>query len=103
MATRRKARATNAPFQFDPNSLNATLATIIANQKAHGEEMRTCFGETREELLLIKAQAIKTNGRVNMLELWRATSRAKLAGIAAAFGFVGSGVAWAVSLLGDGK
>ena len=100
MSARRSKSA--APFQFDPNSLNATLATIIANQTAHASEMRTCFGETHKELLLIKEQAIKTNGRVGVLELWRATSRAKLAGIAAAFGFIGSGVAWVAGLIGSG-
>ena len=97
MSSRRSKTA--APFQFDPNSLNATLATIIANQAAHGEEMRSCFADTKAELVLVKEQVLKTNGRVGVLELWRATSKAKVAGMAAAFGAVGSVAVWLAGIL----
>ncbi len=95
MTTKRRS----TPFRFDPDSLNATLATIIANQSAHAEEMRSCFDETKAELSVIKAQAFKTNGRVSMLELWRATDKAKLAGMGAAFGLIGGGIAWVAGIL----
>lgn len=88
-----------ASTRFDPNSLNATLATIIAGQKAHAEEMQSCFADTKAELLLIKEQAIRTNGRVGILELWRETSKAKLAGVAAACGAFGSVVIWLAGIL----
>lgn len=100
MASKQR-KPTTAVLRFDPHSLNATLATIIANQASHAEEMRDCFAETKADLGLVKEQVLRTNGRVGVLELWRATSRAKLAGIAAAFGFVGSGVAWVITVMSD--
>lgn len=84
---------------FNPNSLNATLARIIAAQEAHGNEMRQCFSETREELRVIKEQAFKTNGRVNLLELWRETSKAKLAGLSMGLGAVGGVATWLAGIL----
>jgi hypothetical protein len=101
MATRRK---TQAPFQFDPNSLNATLATIIANQTAHGEEMRSCFADTKAELIFVKEQTTRTNGRVSSLERWKEASMGKLAGIGLACGAAGTAIAWVFGIIfGGGK
>ena len=97
--TRRRAQ----PFQFDPNSLQATFATIIAGQKAHGEEMRACFAETKAELVLVKEQTTKTNGRVSALERWRDTSVARLAGIGIACGAFGTGAAWIIGIILNGN
>jgi hypothetical protein len=99
MPSRRK---TQAPFQFDPNSLNATLATIIANQTAHGEEMRSCFADTKAELVLVKEQTTRTNGRVSALERWKEASMGKLAGIGLACGAGGTILAWIVGLVFGG-
>lgn len=42
---------------YNPNSIDATLAKILANQEKHGET-----------LVRIETQAAKTNGRVDALE-----------------------------------
>lgn len=94
MASRRPS-----PVRFDPQSLDATLARILSAQQAHGEEMRQSFAETRTELLAIKEQAIRTNGRVTMLEFWRETSKAKMAGIAAGLGAAGGIATWLAGIL----
>lgn len=52
------------------------------------------FTKQDAELAIIKAQALKTNGRVGVLELWRETSKAKLAGISLTVGAVGGVVVW---------
>lgn len=91
--------ARSKSIRFDPQSLDATLARIIEGQRQHAEEMRACFADTKTELLTIKEQAFKTNGRVGVLELWRATSTAKIAGIAAALGAVGGAFIWLAGIL----
>lgn len=94
-----KSRKSNPPFSFDPNSLNATLATIIAKQDSHAEEMRACFADTKSELVLVKEQTTKTNGRVSAVEVWIEGSKGKIAGIAAACGAVGTVIAWLAGIL----
>lgn len=84
---------------FDPQSLDAQFATLIAEQKAHREEMRTCFASVNGELVAVREQTTRTNGRVGNLEVWRETSKAKLAGIATTLGLVGGGLAWCVQVL----
>lgn len=63
---------------FNPNSTDAMLAKILANQEEHGHILK----ETRE-------QAIKTNGRVNDLEREKWYVRGVTATIA-----VFAGAAW---------
>lgn len=85
--------------RFDPQSLDAQLATIISGQKQHAEEMARCFSDVRSELVVIKEQALKTNGRVNLLELWRETSKAKLAGLSMGLGACGGVATWLAGIL----
>lgn len=94
MPSRRKS----AP-EFNPQSLDATLATILAEMKAGHNIICARMDGQDVELKAIKEQALKTNGRVGILELWRATSTAKQAGFAAAFGMVGTGIAWGIGVL----
>src|SRR6478609_8985579 len=83
------SRSKSGTVRFDPQSLDATLARIIEAQRTHGEEMRQSFANTHAELLVIKEQAFKTNGRVGVLELWRETNKARLAGMSLVIGGVG--------------
>lgn len=87
------------PAQFDPNSFDATLATIIAKLDAFKLEVGGRFDAQDCELTTIKEQVIHTNGRVKALELWRDTSKAKLAGVALAMGAVGTVIAWLAGIL----
>lgn len=93
MSTRRRQ------MRFDPQSLDAQLATIIAGQKTHSEEMDRQFKDVRAELVVIREQAIKTNGRVTVLELWRETSKAKMAGMATVLGAAGGVATWLAGIL----
>ena len=74
------------PTEFNPHSLNATLARIIANQE---EESR------KSDAIL--AQAIKTNGRVSMLETWREVITGKMAIVSSGVATIVSVAAWALN------
>lgn len=86
-------------LEFNPRSLDATLATIIGKIDSHRVEMCQRFDAQDGELRAIKEQAFKTNGRVSVLELWRDTSKAKLAGIGIVCGGVGTVAAWLAGIL----
>lgn len=47
-------------------------------------ELDTHFAEIKETLARIEAQTIKTNGRVSVLEVWKANNKGWLAGFSAA-------------------
>jgi hypothetical protein len=69
------------PSDFNPNSLNATLARIIANQEA---------ADHKSDKIL--AQVEKTNGRVTSLETWRTVVNAKVVVMGAVAGTIASAV-----------
>lgn len=75
------------PDEFHPNSIDATLSRILANQ----DEAR----RTAEATLV---QVIKTNGRVTKLETWQSIVTAKNILIASLSGGVASIAAWAIGL-----
>jgi len=75
------------PDDFHPNSIDATLARILANQ----DEAR----RTAEATLV---QVIKTNGRVTKLETWKSIVTAKNILIASLSGGVASIAAWGLGL-----
>jgi hypothetical protein len=76
---------------FNPNSLNATLARIIAGQE-----------EANRKADLIIEQVTKTNGRVTALETWRDIVKAKVLLIATICSAVVTGGAWIISHLFGG-
>lgn len=80
------------PDEYDPNSITATLATIIAKQEAMRDMLVERSDRQDATLARIEAQANRTNGRVTKLEM----NGAKLAGIALALGAVGSFLGWAI-------
>lgn len=80
-------------YQFDPQSLDAQLAGIHAAVTGISERMDVRFDSVDARCIRIEEQATKTNGRVTSLEIFRDTSKAKIAGIAATLGVVGS-AAW---------
>ena len=88
-----------SPPRFDPCSLNATLATIIAETRAAKVAICVRLDQQDVKLASIEEQAIKTNGRVGLLELWRETSKARLAGMAAVCGAFGSVIVWLAGIL----
>lgn len=63
---------------FNPNSQDAMLARIIANQEEHGRMLKE-----------VRDQAVKTNGRVTALEQEKWFVR----GVTASIGLI-SGAAW---------
>ena len=71
-------------YPYDPNSLDATLARIIANQEA---------ADRKQDAIL--EQVLRTNGRVLVLEGWRSIMAAKLSIVAAAAAAAFSAIAWA--------
>jgi hypothetical protein len=75
------------PDEFHPNSIDATLSRILANQ----DEAR----RTAEATLV---QVIKTNGRVTQLETWRDVVTARVIFIASLSGGLASAAAWAIGL-----
>lgn len=81
------------PYTFDPQSLDAQLSGIHAAITGMSERMDTRFNAVDSRCIRIEEQAVRTNGRVTALELFRDTSKAKVAGIAATLGVLGS-VAW---------
>lgn len=82
-----------AAYKFDPQSLDSQLSGLHAAITGMSERMDTRFDAVDARCLSIETQAFKTNGRVTSLEYFRDTSKAKLAGIAATLGVLGS-VAW---------
>lgn len=99
MPRNNRSSQTTAPFRFDPNSLNAQLATILAEAKAGREETMTALRAQNVELAEIKAEAKKTNGRVTLLERWRDSSKAKIAGISLVVGLVGGALTCLAEIL----
>lgn len=73
--------------EFRPNSLDATLARILANQD-----------EANRKADAILVQVVKTNGRVTSLETWKSVVTAKNILIASLSGTVASAAAWAIGL-----
>jgi hypothetical protein len=69
------------PDEFNPRSIDATLATIL--EKIDSIDKR-CER--------IEAQTSKTNGRVNKLETWRTEVTAKTVVISGLVGLVVSGL-----------
>ena len=70
--------------EYDPNSLDATLARIIAGQEA---------ADAKASAIL--EQVTRTNGRVTKLETWRELITAKVAAVSAAIAAAASGLMWA--------
>lgn len=99
MARRRTAPSAAAVVVFNPQSLDATLAAIITKLDAFKLSVEARFDAQDCELRAIKEQALKTNGRVSLLELWRETSKAKLAAWGASAGAFGSLVVWLAGIL----
>jgi len=69
---------------YEPNSLDATLARIIANQEA---------ADKKADAIL--EQVTRTNGRVSVLERWREIVTAKIAVVAATIAAAFSALTWA--------
>ena len=76
------------PTSFHPNSLDATLSRILANQD-----------EANRKADVILAQVVKTNGRVTCLETWREVITAKMAMVSAGVAGVVSLGAWVIDFL----
>lgn len=88
-------RVPKSTYQFDPQSLDAQLAGIHAAVTTMSERMDERFNGVDARCIRIEEQAVKTNGRVTSLEFFRDTSKAKMAGVAAALGAFG-GMALAI-------
>ena len=73
---------------YHSNSLDATLSRILANQD-----------ESNRKADAILAQAIKTNGRVSVLETWREVITGKMAMLSAIVAGLVSVGAWVVDYL----
>lgn len=86
-------------YQFNPQSLDATLATILAEMKAGHATICTRMDAQDVKLSSIETQAYKTNGRVNVLENWRISSTARLAGMAAVVSAIIGVAGWAAQVL----
>lgn len=92
----KKPPATPMPEEFNPNSYTAQIATLIAKQDALKDAIMARLDTQDATLGRIEAQATRTNGRVSVLERWKATTKAKVAVAAAAIGGVVSFVGWLV-------
>lgn len=91
-----RSSKTRPPFRFDPQSLDATLATIVGEIKAHREQVIVRFDAQDAELAAIREQVTKTNGRTSSLERWRDSVKVRLALIA---GLISAGVAFLAWLI----
>lgn len=90
-------RRTKPPF--DPNSFDATLATIISEVKQTREQVVQQAAAHSNVLADIHAEVRKTNGRVTSLETWRASVRGRMLGVIAACGVVGTLIGWGIQWL----
>lgn len=91
---------------FDPNSVTAQLATLIAQQTAMKDAMNARMDTQDATLGRIEAQALKTNGRVTVLESgvarleqWKAVLRGKVAVVAAIVGGLVAFTGWLIQIL----
>lgn len=57
---------------------------IMAKDDFTNNEILLMFKEIKDTLARVEAQVVKTNGRVTVLEMWRESLMAKIAGIIAA-------------------
>ena len=73
-------------YNFNPQSLNAQLATIIERQR-----------EAAERDVQILEQVRATNGRVTKLETWRAVLKGQTVLIGSLAGGIFGFIGWAVS------
>jgi hypothetical protein len=81
---------------IDLNSPSAMFATVLAELKAIRSETAARFDG---QATTIKAEAIKTNGRVRALETWRAVLKGKLAVVSAGVSAAVAFVAWLIENL----
>ena len=76
------------PNEFHPNSIDATLSRILANQD-----------EANRKSDAILEQVMKTNGRVTTLETWREVITGKIGLISAGVAAIVSFGAWLIDFL----
>ena len=57
---------------------------IMAKDDFTNNEILLMFKEIKDTLQRVEAQVVKTNGRVTVLEMWRESLMAKMAGVIAA-------------------
>ena len=89
----------NSRFNFNPNSVDAQLATIISELVRQKESSDERHAENTNVLNAIREQTTKTNGRVSKLE----NSRKYFLGWIAGASAVG-GVVWQlISHFGSGR
>lgn len=88
--------------RFDAKSLDSTLATIIANQESANIAARLANANQEAALAKILAQVEKTNGRVTVLETWKAIITAKVAVISAVIAGAVSLLMWVEKILAGG-
>ena len=74
---------------YKPDSIDATLSRILANQEA---------ADRKADAIL--AQVVKTNGRVSVLETWRAVVTARVVTLSAFVAGLVSLVGWAFDRFG---
>lgn len=88
-----------APEDFNPLSMNAMFATILANQQSMERTILARLDRQDVTSERIEKQTNETNGRVLKLETWRRTQKAKVATAAILISSAGSILFWLGNLL----
>jgi len=75
------------PPEFNPHSIDATLATML-NEIKH----------IRDTVERVEEQTTKTNGRVSVLERWREGILIRATTVVSLLGTIGGLIAWGVEV-----
>lgn len=89
-----KPPPSSVKMEVNLQSVDAMFATLISDGKHLREFLTERLDAQDRDLDELKVQALKTNGRVTALEMFRTSAVAKIAGFILGISLVGAALTW---------